>query len=112
MRNDKLSRDHLSDRLLRVLAQRLNARGIETHELKYRNEVIEIAAINPRDRDRSGRVMVGDDGYLVWESWTEFNSDSDAVSAAEIVHALLTGNGGQPAGSEGARALRAEKSAP
>jgi hypothetical protein len=49
----------------------------------------------------------------VWESWTEFNSDSDAVSAAEIVHALLTGNrAGRSAGPEGARALSAEKSAP
>lgn len=112
MRSDKLSRDHLSHRLLRVLTQRLNARGIETHELKYRDEVIEIAAINPRDPDRSGRVVVGDDGYLVWECWTDFKSDSDAISAADIVHALLTGNSaGRPAGPEGARAVSAEKSA-
>lgn len=111
MRNDKLSRDHLSHRLLRVLAERLNARGIETRELKFGDEVIEIAAINPRDPDRSGRVVVGDDGYLVWECWTDFKSDSDAVTAADIVHALLNENrAGWPAGPEDARALGTEKS--
>jgi hypothetical protein len=95
---DKLSSDHLSHRLLRILAERLNARGIQTRELRHGDDVIEIAAINPRDPDRSGRVVVGDEGYLVWESWTDFKNDSDAVTAAEIVYTLLTDNrAGQPA---------------
>ena len=98
MRNDKPSRDHPSHSLLRILAEQLNARGIQTRELKHGDEVIEIAAINARDPDRSGRVVIGDEGYLVWESWTDFKNDSDAVTAAEIVYTLLTNNrAGHPA---------------
>jgi hypothetical protein len=113
MRNDKLSRDHPSHRLLRILAEQLNARGIQVRELRHGDEVIEIVAINPRDPDRSGRVVIGDEGYLVWESWTDFKTDSDAVTAAEIVHALLTENrAGRPAGSDDSHALSAGKSVP
>jgi hypothetical protein len=112
MHDDEASRDFQSHRLLRILAERLNARGIQTSELKHGAEVIEIAAMNPRDPDRSGRVVVGYEGYLVWECWTEFKTDSDAVAAADIVHALLTGNhAGRRAGPGGSHVPGAEKSA-
>jgi hypothetical protein len=84
------SSDYLSHRLLRILAERLNARGMETRQFKHGDEVIEIAAINPRDPERSGRVVIGYEGYLVWECWTEFKTNSDAVTAAEIIYELLT----------------------
>jgi len=90
MRDDEMSRDYLSHRLLHILAERLNAHGFETREFKHREEIIEIAAINPRDPDMSGRVAIGYEGYLVWECWTEFRSDADAVAAAEIICGLLT----------------------
>ena len=110
MHDDESGRDYQSHRLLRILAERLNERGIQTSELKHGNEVIEIAAMNPRDPDRSGRVVIGYEGYLVWECWTDFKSDSEAVAAAEIVHALLTGNrAGRHAGTEGFRVMGAGK---
>jgi hypothetical protein len=90
MLDDEMRCDYLSHRLLRILAEQLNARGMEAREFRHGEEIIEIAAINPRDPDRSGRVVVGYEGYLVWECWTEFRTDSDAVAAAEIIHELLT----------------------
>jgi hypothetical protein len=105
MPDDEASPDYQSHRLLRILAERLNARGIQTSELKHDAEVIEIAAMNARDPDRSGRVVVGYEGYLVWECWTDLKSDSDAVAAAEIVHALLTG---KPCGTGGAGGVTAQ----
>lgn len=82
--------NYLSHRLLRLLAARLNACGMETREVMHGEELIEIAAINPRDPDRSGRVIIGYEGYLVWECWTEFKSDGDAVTAADTICELLT----------------------
>lgn len=49
MLNDEMSSDYPSHRLLRILAERLNAHGLETREFKHGEEIIEIAAINPRD---------------------------------------------------------------
>jgi hypothetical protein len=109
MLNGEMSRGYLSHRLLRILAGRLNARGMETREFRHGDEVIEIAAINPRDPDRSGRVIIGYEGYLVWECWTEFKTDGDAVAAAEIIHELLTRQCVRP---EVARVQSKEKSDP
>jgi hypothetical protein len=92
MPDDERSRDYRSHRLLRILAQRLNALGIETRESMYRKEIVEIAATNPRDPDKAGRVVIGYEGYLVWECWTEFKRDSDAIAAADIIQVLLTEN--------------------
>jgi len=90
MLDEGTSSDYLSHRLLRILAERLNACGMETREFRHGEEIIEIAAINPRDPDKSGRVVIGYEGYLVWECWTEFKTNSDAVTEAEIIHDLLT----------------------
>ena len=92
MPDNQTSRDYLSHRLLRILAERLNARGMQTHEFRHGEEIVEIAATNPRDPDKGGRVVIGYEGYLVWECWTEFKTDSDAVIAADIIHVLLTEN--------------------
>jgi hypothetical protein len=90
MRDNETGRHYLPRRLLRILAARLNERGMQTREFRHGDEIIEIAATNPRDPDKGGRVVVGCEGYLVWECWTEFKTDSDAITAADIIHVLLT----------------------
>ena len=90
MADNGTSRDYLSHRLLRLLAARLNARGMQAREFRHGAEVIEIAATNPRDPDKGGRVVIGYEGYLVWECWTEFKTARDAVTAADIICVLLT----------------------
>jgi hypothetical protein len=90
MSENGINHDYLSHRLLRVLSERLNAYGMQTRESRHGEEIVEIAATNPRDPDKGGRVVIGYEGYLVWECWTEFKSDSDAITAADVVYALLT----------------------
>ncbi len=92
MSDNGTNRDYLSHRLLRILAERLNARGMQTQVTRHGEEIVEIAATNPRDPDKGGRVVIGYEGYLVWECWTEFRSESDAIMAADIIHVLLTDN--------------------
>jgi hypothetical protein len=50
------SSDYLSHRLLRILAERLNARGMETRQFKQGDEVIEIAAISRCDGENALRL--------------------------------------------------------
>jgi hypothetical protein len=109
MLNGDMSRDYLPHRLLRILAGRLNVCGMETREFRHGDEVIEIAAINPCDPNRSGRVVIGYEGYIVWECWTEFKTDGDAVAAAEIIHDVLTRRYARP---EASRVKGKEKSDP
>ncbi len=90
MSDNGTSRDYLSHRLLRILEERLNARGMETRITRHGEEIVEIAATNPRDPDKGGRVVIGYEGYLVWERWTEFKSENEAITAADIIHVLLT----------------------
>jgi hypothetical protein len=85
-----ISRDYLSHRLLRILAERLDAYGMQTRESRHGEEIVEITVSNPRDPDKGGRVVIGYEGYLVWECWTKFKSDGDAITAADVVCALLT----------------------
>jgi hypothetical protein len=82
--------DYLSHRLLRILAARLADRGMQAREFRHEDEVIEIAATNPRDPEKGGRVVIGYEGYLVWECWAEFKTERDAVTAADVIHVLLT----------------------
>ncbi len=90
MPDSDANRDYSSHRLLRILAERLAAWGMHIREVRHGDEIVEIVAINPRDPCRGGRVVIGYEGYLVWECWTDFHSDSDAVKAADIIHVLLT----------------------
>jgi hypothetical protein len=90
MSENGISRDYLSHRLLRILAERLDTFGMQTRESRHGQEIVEITVTNPRDPDRGGRVVIGYEGYLIWECWTEFKSDSDAIAAADVVRALLT----------------------
>ena len=90
MSGNDTSRDYLSHRLLRILVERLNGWGMQTREVRHGEEIVEIAAINPRDPDKGGRVVIGYEGYLVWERWTEFKCDSDAITAADVIRVLLT----------------------
>jgi hypothetical protein len=92
MSGNDTSRDYLSHRLLRILAERLNAGGMETREVRHGEEIVEITAVNPRDPDNGGRVVIGYEGYLVWECWTEFRCDRDAITAADVIRVLLTEN--------------------
>ena len=90
MSDNGTSRDYLSHRLLRILEERLNARGMQTRLTRHGEEIVEIAATNPRDPDKGGRVVIGYEGCLVWECWTEFKTENDAITAADVIHALLT----------------------
>jgi hypothetical protein len=90
MTDNGTSRDYLSHRLLRIVAARLNARGMQAREFRHGAEVIEIAVTNPRDPEKGGRVVIGYEGYLVWECWTEFKTEHDAVTAADVIYVLLT----------------------
>ncbi len=90
----------VSDVLLRRLVDLLTAQGLEVRNYDHGDEIIQIAVINPRDPDR-GRVVMGYDGYLVWEYWSAFKTDSDVDACAEMICALLTKNIGEnqkPAG--------------
>jgi hypothetical protein len=87
---DDAPSDYESHRLLRVLAERLNQHGMRTREYRHGHEVVEIAATNPHDPDKGGHVVIGFEGYLVWEYWTEFRTESDALAAADVIHVLLT----------------------
>jgi hypothetical protein len=87
---DDARSDYESHRLLRTLAGRLNEHGMRTREYTHGHVVVEIAATNPRDPDKGGRVVIGFEGYLVWEYWTEFKTESEAVAAADVIHVLLT----------------------
>lgn len=42
--------------------------------------------------DRGGRATIGYDGYLVWERWLEFKTETDALVAADMILRLLTVN--------------------
>ena len=81
---------YLSHRLLRLLAERLNERGMEVREHTHGDETIKLAVTNPHDPDRGGRAEIGYGGYLVWERWIEFTTDADMAAAAEIILGLLT----------------------
>jgi hypothetical protein len=87
---DDARSDYESHRLLRILAGRLNQHGMRTREYTHGHEVAEIAATNPRNPDKGGRVVIGFEGYLVWEYWTEFKTESEALTAADVIHVLLT----------------------
>ena len=71
MSDNATSGDYLSHRLLRILVERLNARGMQTRVTRHGDEIVEIAATNPSDPDKGGRVVIGYEGYLVWEYWTD-----------------------------------------
>jgi hypothetical protein len=79
-----------SHRLLRILAERLNQHGMRPCEYKHGREIVEIAATNPNDPDKGGHVVIGFEGYIVWEYWTPFETESDALAAADVIHVLLT----------------------
>ena len=87
---DDARNDYESHRLLRILAERLNVHGMRTREYRHGQEVVEIAATNPGDPDKGGRVVIGFEGYVVWEYWAEFKTESDALAAADVIHVLLT----------------------
>jgi len=87
---DDVSSGFESNRLLRILAGRLNVHGMRTREYRHGQEVVEIATSNPHNPDKGGHVVIGFEGYLVWEHWTEFKTESDALAAADVIHALLT----------------------
>jgi hypothetical protein len=101
--DDNANMSYVSDVLLRRLAGQLAAQGMEIRECRHGPEIVEITVTNPRDPDR-GRVVMGYDGYLTWERWSDFLADSDVDRNADVIRVLLTNDIARPAQASGQHA--------
>ena len=79
----------LADRLLRELAARLEAEGLEVRAFGRDQEITEIQVRNPQ-KTGAGQVCISYDGYLTWELWLRFESGSDISQIHELMRKMLT----------------------
>ena len=80
----------LNGELAEMLADRLEARGLEPRLVTYPGDgerVEEIVVVNPAAPER-GEVRVGDDGSMVWEYFGSLDMPGVAKILDEVTNAL------------------------
>jgi hypothetical protein len=77
--------------LLRAIGEQLINRGLRVRERVRGGELTEIESANPRDPAQS-RVIIGCDGFLIWERWYRLRTDHDAHTIAQVASTLLDQN--------------------
>jgi len=82
----------MSSEPLRVLARRLESRGLDARVVVYPGGVAdehveEIVITNPAARER-GEIHVGDDGGIMWEYFAELDNAGLSRILDEVTNAL------------------------
>jgi hypothetical protein len=74
-----------------MVGEQLINRGLRVRERVRGGELTEIESANPRDPVQS-RVIIGCDGFLIWERWYRLRTAPDAHTIAQAASTLLDGN--------------------
>lgn len=81
--------------LLRTVGRHLINHGLKVRERLRGGELTEIESTNPRDPVQS-RVIIGSDGFLIWERWYRLRTGPDAHTIAQVAATLLDESMSQP----------------
>jgi hypothetical protein len=81
---------HKPGELLEIIAQELISNGLEVHEYRHGDELVEISVTNREDEDK-GRITVGYDGKVVWEYTGDVETRAGIEQIQDMIARLLTG---------------------
>ena len=70
---------------LRQIGGNLLAQGLEVTETTSDDGLVELTITNPTELGR-GRMYVGNEGYVIWESWARTHT---GAASAEIISTVI-----------------------